>query len=105
MKVLSHIGKIDGIIFVTNVDGIFRADPDGGRGEMIRAVSPAKLLKDIYISTEDKVADVTGSMYGKAEKIADLALQAKVLVINGKMPGRLESAIKGEFVIGTLIQN
>jgi len=103
MNVLSHLDEVERIIFVTDVDGIFRSNSNGTRGELIRETSPAGLLKDISTSNNEEVADVTGSMYGKAEKIADMATRAEVLVINGKVPGRLESAIRGEAVTGTLI--
>ena len=105
MNVLSHIDEIDRIIFVTAVDGIFSANIDGTRGGLIRESSSSSILGEISISTDDEIADVTGSMYGKAKRIADIASRTDVLVINGNIPGRLESAIRGESVTGTLIRS
>jgi isopentenyl phosphate kinase len=104
MKVLSYLDEVERIIFVTAVDGIIGKNSNGTRGENIRENSPSGLLRDIFISNDDEVADVTGSMYGKAERIAEMAAGKEVLLINGNVPGRLESAVKGEPVIGTLIR-
>ncbi|MEM0448329.1 MAG: isopentenyl phosphate kinase [Methanomassiliicoccales archaeon] len=90
------------VIFCADVDGVFTSDPALDRD--------AKLLETIDRSTLEKiprtsrVTDVTGSIYAKLEfmlRLADLGLET--LVINGRVPGRLEAAIKGEKVKGSVV--
>lgn len=90
------------VIFCTDVDGIYTSDP---------FMNPnAELLEEIDHSTLEKLpktsryVDVTGSMYGKIERMVRIASRGcECLVINGNVPGRLESALKGERVKGTRI--
>jgi len=100
MRELADLDGVERAIFATDVDGIYDRPP---------AENGAKLLEEIYpnkeVLTELMYTDTTGGM---AQKIADgLAIAKKgveVLVINGLVEGRLEKAIKGEKVPGTIIR-
>jgi isopentenyl phosphate kinase len=90
------------IVFCADVDGIFTADPNLDKD--------AKLIQEVDRSTLEsiprtsRVADVTGSIYGKLESMLSIASLGKgTMVINGLVPGRLASAMKGEKVKGSMV--
>lgn len=91
-------------VFALDVDGIFTEDPK---------LSPkAKLIGEFYPKFLDKTkldgaqyTDVTGGMYGKMSfylAIARLGIEVKI--INGTKPQRIEKALIGENVLGTLVK-
>ncbi len=89
------------IIFCTDVDGIFSSDPHLDKtARMIEEVDRTVLSR---LPRSERCADVTGSIYGKIESILDLAKGRKAMVINGRVRGRLERALKGEAVIGSRV--
>lgn len=92
------------IIFVTDVDGVFSSDPNKDpRAELIRTVD-RKVLESLP-RTERNV-DVTGSIFAKIQYMIDMAdLTEECLVINGKVPGRLEAALRGEDVVSSKVVN
>jgi isopentenyl phosphate kinase len=90
------------IVFCADVDGIYTADPNLDKGaELIEEVDRSTLEA---IPRTSRVADVTGSIYGKLESMLALAQLGKsTMVINGLVPGRLASALKGEKVKGSRV--
>ncbi|HNU35784.1 MAG TPA: isopentenyl phosphate kinase [Methanomassiliicoccales archaeon] len=90
------------VIFVTDVDGVFTADPtQDPRAKLIGTVDQKVL--DSLPRTERNV-DVTGSIFAKIRYMIDMAsLTGECLVLNGKVPGRLEAAIRGERVIASKV--
>lgn len=90
------------VIFVTDVDGVFSADPlQDPNARFIQRVD-SKVL-DALPRTERNV-DVTGSIYAKIRHMIDIAsLTEDCMVLNGKVPGRLEAAIRGEQVVASKV--
>jgi len=91
------------VIFATDVDGIFTADPRKNR----KAKLVAEITKESFPSLKRGISgssstDVTGGMLGKVERL--LGLEAKTLVINGNKPGRIRDALLLKKVRGTVIK-
>ncbi|MBC7108779.1 MAG: isopentenyl phosphate kinase family protein [Methanomassiliicoccales archaeon] len=89
-------------IFCTDVDGIFSSDPTSN--------PDARLIEEVdrsildHIPKNSRYTDVTGSMFGKIERMIRIASRnCECLVINGNVPGRLEAALKGDSVKGTKV--
>jgi isopentenyl phosphate kinase len=102
MHLLAREFRPELIVFCADVDGIFTADPNLDK--------EAKLIQEVDRSTlgsiprTSRVTDVTGSIYGKLESMLEIAELGKgTMVINGLVPGRLTSALKGEKVKGSLV--
>lgn len=90
------------IIFCTDVNGVYTSDPNTD--------PDARLLEHVDRSTLDalprthRCPDVTGSIYGKIDTMLRIAsFGGSSIVINGLVPGRLEKALKGEEVMGTMV--
>jgi isopentenyl phosphate kinase len=89
------------IVFCTDVDGIFSSDPHlNDDASMIEEVDRSVLAR---LPRSERWADVTGSIYGKIESILDLAKGREAMVINGRVRGRLERALRGEAVKGSRV--
>lgn len=87
-----------GLTIVEDVDGVYNTDPNGPDGE------DAKLITE---TTSAELAKVTGTLpldralldvMGTARHIE------RVQVVNGRVPGRLTAALRGEHV-GTIIHS
>ncbi len=97
MSALSSMKGLESAIFVTDVDGVYDRPP-GDEG--------AKLLSEIFpdsdIASKMLNRDVTGGIKEKIRRGFMIAEKgAKVMIVNGLVPGRLEKALKGEEVPGT----
>ena len=101
--VARHLG-IPRLIHVTDVDGVFDADP---------AVDPtASRIDRVDRNNWDRVrarlsgsaaVDVTGGMAGKVESLIVWARQGlSSRIVGGRVPGRLDQALRGHDV-GTLV--
>ncbi|MCX6650602.1 MAG: isopentenyl phosphate kinase [Methanomassiliicoccales archaeon] len=90
------------VVFVTDVDGVYTSDPTKDPGaRLIEKVDKAVL--DALPRTERNV-DVTGSIFAKIQHMIDMAgMTGECLVLNGKAPGRLESALRGERVVASRV--
>jgi isopentenyl phosphate kinase len=85
---------------VGRVDGVLRGD-----GTLVERLSAAdfQALKPELVGAAG--VDVTGGMLHKVERLLDLAAQGVPgLILNGAVPGRLRSALRGEDVVGTVIR-
>jgi isopentenyl phosphate kinase len=90
-------------VFCADIDGVFTGDPkaDGG-AELIHELN-RKALEGLR-RTESLNADVTGSIFGKLERMLDIAAHCeKCIILNGDVPGRLEKALRGESVPSTVV--
>ena len=103
MEVLARMFRPDKIIFVSDVDGIYTADP--------KKDPNAKLIKEVDGSALDRldseltVADVTGGIRGKIQEMVSMCADCKeCILINGTVPGRLLDCLKGEEVICTKVK-
>lgn len=102
MAALAREFRPSKVIFVTDVDGVFTADPtQDPKAKLIETVDE-KVLESLP-RTERNI-DVTGSIFAKIRYMIDMAtLTGECLVLNGKIPGRLEAAIRGEDVIASKV--
>ena len=91
------------VIFVSDIDGVYTADP---------ASDPdATLIETVDRETFDSLprtrrcADVTGSIFGKIETMMRIASWGgDAVVLNGNAPGRLEATLRGETVKGSKVK-
>ncbi|MDD1771642.1 MAG: isopentenyl phosphate kinase family protein [Methanomassiliicoccales archaeon] len=92
----------DKVIFVTDVDGVFTADPNlDPKATLVETVD--RMVLDSLPRTERNV-DVTGSIFAKISYMIEMAdLTDECLVLNGKVPGRLEAALKGEDIVASKV--
>jgi isopentenyl phosphate kinase len=102
MAALAREFRPSKVLFVTDVDGVFTADPTQDPQAKLIGTVDQKVL-DSLPRTERNV-DVTGSIFAKIRYMIDMAsLTGECLVLNGKVPGRLEAAIRGEDVIASKV--
>ncbi len=102
MAALAQEFRPSKVIFVTDVDGVFTADPTQDPKAKLIGTVDVKVL-DSLPRTERNV-DVTGSIFAKIRYMIDMAtLTGECLVLNGKVPGRLEAAIRGDQVIASKV--
>lgn len=92
------------VIFVSDVDGVYDADPKTNKN--------AKLIERIDrdvlsgISTESSVADVTGGIRNKIETMMRMCKGTRdCVLVNGNAEGRLLSVLKGSKVPCTVIKD
>jgi isopentenyl phosphate kinase len=95
VPVLARELPVRSCVFVTDVDGVLTAD-----GRLIEEVDEAGALP----ASESDRADITGGM---SAKLGDATVAARaganVVIINGRVPGRLRGALRGEAVVGTRV--
>jgi len=103
MEILAKIFRPDKIVFVSDVDGLFTADPKTDRdAKLIENVSNGNLEG---INSELAVADVTGGIRGKIEEMLEMCKYTdECVLINGTVPGRLQSFLKGDKVTCTRVR-
>lgn len=91
------------VIFVSDVDGVFTADPSRDPGATLMEVVDRATLDSL--PRTQRCADVTGSIFGKIETMLRIASWGgDAVVLNGNAPGRLEAALRGEVVKGTRVR-
>jgi isopentenyl phosphate kinase len=90
------------VIFGSDVDGIFTSNPKTDRGaKLIEKISLSNMTADVGDTT---YTDVTGGMFGKLEEAEEAVKSGvKVVFVNALAPERVESALRGEKVIGTIL--
>jgi len=103
MEALAKEFRPTAAVFCADVDGVFDADP--------KRVKKAKLIRmldqETFRSlrrTQPTGSDVTGSIYGKLERMLAISRHCeKCMIVNGNVPGRLAKALKGEEVVSTVV--
>jgi isopentenyl phosphate kinase len=91
------------VVFATDVDGIFTADPVKKKNAKLIEEVTRRNIGDVTKSLSGSSAvDVTGGMLGKVERL--LSLDSDTLIVNGNAPGRVKKALLGEKVWGTLVK-
>ena len=93
----ARLRREDRIVFVSDIDGLYTADPKTDPdAELIPEVTP-DIMKDI--SSGSTVDDVTGGVRGKMESMLRMCDEDRdCVLVNGTVPGRLLSLLKGEDV-------
>jgi len=94
----------DRIVFGSDVDGVYTADP--------KLVKEARLIPRLSLKELDGMVrigealntDVTGGMLGKVKEAAEaVAAGVEVILVNAGQAGRVEAALRGEKVMGTVL--
>jgi len=95
----------DRIIVGSDVDGICTADPKiDPSARLIHHVSLSELKKLQPRIGKATVTDVTGGMLGKMmELIPAIERRVQVIIVNAAKPNNVYKALKGEKVVGTVI--
>ncbi|OGS55316.1 MAG: hypothetical protein A3K60_00500 [Euryarchaeota archaeon RBG_19FT_COMBO_56_21] len=103
MEALAKAFKPKLVVFCADVDGVFDRDPKRNpRAELITEFDESSLRS--MRRTEARHADVTGSIYGKLERMLVISQHCeKCMIVNGNVPGRLRNAIAGKQVVSTLV--
>ena len=103
MEVLARKFKPKTIVFVSDVDGLFTADPKRNPDARLLKNVNREMLDDV--DSEISVADVTGGIRGKIEEMLEMCGDSgECVLLNGTVPGRLESFLKGEDVVCTRVR-
>lgn len=90
-------------IHATDVDGVFSRDPNTDKNAMLIPVIDKGNFEDIFENVGGSShTDVTGGMYKKVKELIDLGIPSEI--INGKNPGYIERALKGETGLGTIVK-
>lgn len=97
MEVLMDIFKPDKVVFVSDIDGLYTADPKTDSDAKLIPQFDGSTLKEI--SSGSTVDDVTGGVVGKMESMLRMCDgKRECVLVNGTVPGRLLSLLKGEDV-------
>jgi len=90
-------------IFCADVDGVFTGDPKSDGGAVLLPELNREAVDSIR-RTASVNPDVTGGIFGKLERMLDIASHCeKCMILNGDVPGRLEMALKDMRVPSTLV--
>lgn len=94
------------VIMVGKVEGVMTGDPGKDRSaEIVKKITPDNFQYIRQHLQGSDATDVTGGMVHKVEKALRLAeAGAEVHIISGMAPGRLEKALLGQKVTGTVIR-
>ena len=98
--------KAEHIIIGVDVDGLYTANPKADpSARLIRRLTPTGLKKLQQKVEEVKVTDVTGGMLGKINELIPAIEQGiRVMIVNATKPNNIYKALKGEEVVGTIIE-
>jgi isopentenyl phosphate kinase len=94
------------IIIGGDVDGLYTKDPKTSKSaKLIKRVTLEELKTQKHDIEGSKATDVTGGMLGKVrELIPAIEHNIQALLVNATKPLRVYKALKGEEVIGTIIE-
>jgi isopentenyl phosphate kinase len=94
------------IIIGADVDGLYAADPKTDSSARLIPHLTVKELKKLQQKVEEtRVTDVTGGMPGKIrELIPAVEHGIGVIIVNATKPNNIYKALKGEEVVGTMIE-
>ncbi|MDR1404794.1 MAG: isopentenyl phosphate kinase family protein [Candidatus Methanoplasma sp.] len=100
VEVLCRIYSPKKVVFVSDVDGLYDTNPKSNPNSNLLTEVTSEILG--RISDESSVDDVTGGVRAKAEAMLRMtAAERDCILVNGSVPGRLYSSLKGERVIST----
>jgi isopentenyl phosphate kinase len=94
------------IIMGADVDGLYTADPKADSSAQLISHLTLEELKSLKHKIEgSKATDVTGGMLGKMLEVK-LAIEHDIetVIVNATKPLRVYKALKGEKVVGTIIE-
>lgn len=101
MEALCDMFKPDMVVFVSDIDGLYDKDPKDHSDATFIEYVDTEILKNINSNTT--VDDVTGGVEAKMRAMLRMSTEDRPCVlVNGSVPGRLLSLLKGEDVICTM---
>jgi len=94
------------IIIGIDVDGLYTSDPKADpKARFIQQITPQELRKLQHKIGETRVTDVTGGMLGKVLELMQAVEKGiRVIIINAAKPSNVYKALKGQRVVGTVIE-
>jgi len=94
------------IVMGVDVDGLFTADPKKNAAASLIRHSTLQELKEMRKQIKGaSITDVTGGMLGKILELTPaIEKGSSALIVNAAKPKNVYKALRGERVIGTLIQ-
>jgi len=97
---------VDRIIIGVDVNGLYTADPKvNPDARLIKHITLSKLKNLQHKIEEAKVTDVTGGMLGKIiELMPAIERGIRAMIVNAAKPNNVYKALKGEKVVGTIIE-
>jgi isopentenyl phosphate kinase len=90
------------IIFASDVDGLYNSDPK--TDPQAKLIERAELSSIDTTPTAPSSIDITNQMLGKIAALMKDNNKIPVQILNGLVAGRLEQALTGEPIVGTVIQ-
>jgi isopentenyl phosphate kinase len=91
------------VVFCADVDGVFDSDPKSNPDAALLSRVDAEMLGSMRRG-ESFTADVTGSIFGKLERMLVIASHCeKCMILNGNVAGRLGDAVTGDEVVCTQV--
>ena len=101
MEVMARIFKPERIVFVSDIDGLYDSNPkENPKARMIPEVTQ-EILDGV--SSDEDVDDVTGGVRNKMEAMLRMCSPDRdCVLVNGTVPGRLLSLLRGEEVTCTV---
>lgn len=98
------------VIFATDVNGLYTADPkENPNAQLIETITPDTLdqvLGEIAVGTASKATDVTEGMRGKLTEIfKGLPKGCEVIITDIRPPGTLKQLIMGKPVLATRLRH
>ncbi len=97
-QIITYLAKMlepDKVIFLMDVDGIYEGKP--GEGELIQSLSRTEIDSLLgRLQCGPAGTDVTGGICNKLREAKKIAEHSEVWFVNGKIPGRLSGAIRGD---------
>jgi isopentenyl phosphate kinase len=96
--------QVEKVIVACGLEGVLLNVEEPGSG--IFKVIDSSNIESVHASLRDHDGvDVTGGMRHKVQRALELArMGVETLIVNGGEQGRLEAALKGEDVVGTLVR-
>jgi len=96
----------DHIVIGVDVNGLYTADPKtNSSARLIRHITLKELKNLEHKIEESKVTDVTGGMLGKIFELTSTVEHGiQTIIVNATKPNRVYKALKGEKVVGTIIE-
>ncbi len=97
MELMSDIFRPERIVFVSDIDGLYSADPKTDAGAEFYPEVDRGILESV--SSGSTVDDVTGGVVNKMESMLRMCSEDRdCVLVNGTVPGRLLSLLRGEDV-------
>lgn len=100
MEILADLFDIQKVIFVSDVDGLFTADPKIDKNAKLIKTVDMEVLESI--KSESNIDDVTGGIRSKMEAMLRMSTADRdCVLVNGTVKGRLGALLRGEQVTST----